>query len=66
MSKILILYSTTDGHTIEICKRISRTLETHGHGVELFDLKDGPELGDFEFDKIVIGASIRYGKPRQL
>ncbi len=66
MSKILILYSTTDGHTIEICKRIQRTLEAHGESVELCDLKGGPELGDFEFDKIVIGASIRYGKHQPL
>ena len=62
MGKVLILYSTTDGHTVEICKRLTATIEQAGDSVELVDLKDGPSLNDLEFDKIVIGASIRYGK----
>ena len=66
MSKIAIFYSTTDGHTIEICKRIRRTVEGSGHTVEMFDLKDGPGLDADAFDKIVIGASIRYGKHQPL
>lgn len=66
MSKILILYSTTDGHTIEICRRITQTVESRGHSVEMFDLKDGPQLQQGDFDKIVIGASIRYGKHQPL
>jgi len=66
MAKILILYSTTDGHTIEICKRIRRTLEGRGNEVELGDLKDNPPLESGSFDKIVIGASIRYGKHQPL
>jgi len=64
MARILILYSTTDGHTIEICKRIKQTLENHD--VELADLKDTPSLTAGTFDKIVIGASIRYGKHQPL
>ena len=64
--RILILYSTTDGHTIEICKRISKTLETRGAAVELADLKHQVELQPDSFDKIVIGASIRYGKHQPL
>ncbi len=31
MAKVLILYSTTDGHTIEICKRIKQTVEAQGY-----------------------------------
>jgi len=62
MGKVLILYSTTDGHTIEICKRLSGVIEQAGNSVELVDLKNGPTLEGREFDKIVIGASIRYGK----
>lgn len=62
MARVLILYSTTDGHTIEICKRLRERLESHGMKAQLADLKDGPQLGDYEYDKIVIGASIRYGK----
>ena len=62
MAKILILYSTTDGHTVEICKRLAAVIGETGAEVEMADLKDEPSLDDFEFDKIVIGASIRYGK----
>ena len=62
MAEVLILYSTTDGHTVEICKRLSATIEQSGDSVELVNLKDGPTLDGREFDKLVIGASIRYGK----
>ena len=62
MAQVLILYSTTDGHTIEICRRLQSVVTAAGNTVELADLKDGPVLGDYSFDKIVIGASIRYGK----
>lgn len=66
MSKILILYSTTDGHTIEICRRLKQTVESQGHSVQLLDIKDDPELVNGTFDKVVIGASIRYGKHQPL
>ncbi len=62
MAKVLILYSTTDGHTVEICRRMTSAIEQGGDTVELVDLKDGPSLDDYTFDKVVIGASIRYGK----
>ncbi len=66
MPDILILYSTTDGHTIQICKRIRQTLESLGATVELADLKEQPDLEPGRFRKIVIGASIRYGKHQPL
>lgn len=66
MSRILIFYSTTDGHTVEICKRIRKTVEAHGDSVQLFNIKDHRELKDGSFDKVVIGASIRYGKHQPL
>ena len=62
MAKVLLLYSTTDGHTVEICKRMRAVIEAEGDTVELANLADGPVLQDLSFDKVVIGASIRYGK----
>lgn len=62
MSRILILYSTTDGHTVEICKRIKQTVEAQGESVQLLNVKDSADLHSGTFDKVVIGASIRYGK----
>jgi len=62
MAKVLLLYSTTDGHTVEICKRMQSVIEAAGDTVEMANLADGPVLDDIDFDKVVIGASIRYGK----
>ncbi|MDH5455522.1 MAG: menaquinone-dependent protoporphyrinogen IX dehydrogenase [Gammaproteobacteria bacterium] len=62
MAKVLLLYSTTDGHTVEICRRLQAVIEDGGDTVEIVDLADGPSLEGREFDKVVIGASIRYGK----
>ena len=66
MAKVLLLYSTTDGHTVEICKRLASVIENAGDIVDIENLKDGPTLQGREFDKIVIGASIRYGKHQPL
>jgi menaquinone-dependent protoporphyrinogen oxidase len=62
MARILILFSTTDGHTVKICKRLQERIEQDGHQATLAAIADvpGPDLD--AFDKVVIGASIRYGK----
>lgn len=62
MSEILIIYSTTDGHTREICSRLRDTVEKDDNTVTLVAIEDAGELDLAAFDKIVIGASIRYGK----
>jgi len=62
MAKILILYSTTDGHTREICQRLKQAIEGQGHQVTLRSIDDKPPVELEQFDKIVIGASIRYGR----
>lgn len=62
MTQVLIVYSTTDGHTRAICERIALGLEARGLSASLRPL---PECSDAEVatgDAIVIGASIRYGK----
>lgn len=64
MSSILIAYSTTDGHTRTICERIRQVLEGEGHRVTLASLAEHPAVDPRPFDKVVIGASIRYGKHR--
>jgi menaquinone-dependent protoporphyrinogen oxidase len=64
MASILILYSTVDGHTRTICERLRGWLAPAGHEVTVLDMKDRPDIDLRPFDKIVIGASIRYGKHR--
>ena len=61
MSNILIIDSTTDGHTKTICERIKNFL-TNGNFVELLSLEDAKKVDLYNFEKIIIGASIRYGK----
>ena len=62
MTSILIVYSTTDGHTREICQRLRQVIEQEGHRVTLMSIGDQSNVDMKPFDKIVLGASIRYGK----
>lgn len=62
MSNIIIIYSTTDGHTREICSYLEQVVEALGGQVTLVDIDDADETDLKPFDMIVIGASIRYGK----
>ena len=62
MAKILILYSSTDGHTKKISERLQEVIEQQGHQVTLVSVTDEAQVDVQTFDKIVIGASIRYGK----
>jgi len=59
---VLILYATTDGHTLQICEVLAESLQRAGNAVSIVDLADGPQADLTRFDKIAIGASIRYGK----
>lgn len=60
-SKIGILYSTVDGQTLKICTVIQEVLVEKGNSVELFSIDDfDKKIADF--DKFIIGSSIRYGK----
>lgn len=58
----LLAYSTTDGHTVKICDRIKTVLESLGQQVTLVGIAQADALDLHRFDRIVIGASIRYGK----
>jgi len=64
MSRILIAYSTVDGHTLTICNRLKQSLERMGHTVTLAEIAEGISVDADVFDEIVVGASIRYGKHR--
>ncbi|MCK9388749.1 MAG: menaquinone-dependent protoporphyrinogen IX dehydrogenase [Sulfuritalea sp.] len=62
MSNILILFSSTDGHTIKICNRLKQVIEQNAHHVTLVPVTDYRQVDLQAFDKIIVGASIRYGK----
>lgn len=62
MAGMLIAYSTTDGHTRQICERLRQVIELQGHRV---DVKPVAACGEADLracDAVVLGASIRYGK----
>tara|TARA_Y100001970_G_C14175245_1_gene826590 strand:+ start:294 stop:812 length:519 start_codon:yes stop_codon:yes gene_type:complete len=61
MHNTLIIYSSTDGHTKNICKRISNSLN-NGNKIKIISLDEATHIDLSVFNKIIIGASIRYGK----
>jgi menaquinone-dependent protoporphyrinogen oxidase len=62
VARILILYSTTDGHTLKICQRLQQVIEQQGHEVSVVPVNDAAQMNLHIFDTLVIGASIRYGR----
>ena len=61
MTNTLIIYSSTDGHTKTICKRLTNFLKNRDE-IKVISLDDAREFELSEFTKIIIGASIRYGR----
>ena len=61
MKSTLIIYSTTDGQTLEICNKIFSKLNV-SESSQVMHISKAEGLDLNQFDKIIIGASIRYGK----
>jgi len=59
--KSLIIYSSTDGQTKKICEKILDHLKNK-ISFDLVSVDRALELNLENYEKIVIGASIRYGK----
>jgi menaquinone-dependent protoporphyrinogen oxidase len=62
MANILLIYSTSDGHTLEICLRLKQVIQRQNNQVTLVSVDEVNTGGLSVFDKIIIGASIRYGR----
>ena len=61
MKKILLTYSTVDGHTKTICEKILSYSKTSQ--VDVMPIDSSINIRDY--DTVVIGASIRYGRYRE-
>jgi len=61
MANTLIIYSSTDGHTKTICRRLTNFLKD-GSEIKIISLEEARKFDLSKFNKIIIGASIRYGK----
>ena len=58
---ILILYSSRFGQTLKIAQALQHQWQAEGSLVTLTNLEHAADLNLSDFDKVVIGASIRYG-----
>ena len=62
MTKILIMYGTTEGQTAKIARRIGDVLASEGMVVDVVDARDQPPHLDLtSYDAAMIGASMHIG-----
>ena len=61
MPETLIIYSSTDGHTKNICERLANFF-SNTNATKIISLFEATEFDLSKFNQIIIGASIRYGK----
>ncbi|XTZ38388.1 menaquinone-dependent protoporphyrinogen IX dehydrogenase [Salmonella enterica] len=59
--KTLILFSTRDGQTREIASCLASELKEKGIYTDVVNLNRAPEIEWNNYERVVIGASIRYG-----
>lgn len=64
MTQTLLVYSTVDGQTRTICERLSAVLESAGDETDMASMEQLATIDLDAYDKIIVGASIRYGKHR--
>ena len=57
----LIIYSSTDGHTKKICETIKEN-STNKECFNILSLEDAFKIALEDYEQIIIGASIRYGR----
>ncbi len=63
-AKLLILYSTIDGHTKHICEYIEEKLSPIKQ-ISISAIEDSNKYDLHKFNELVIGASVRYGYHRK-
>ena len=63
-TKLLILYSTVDGHTKNICEYILEKLSKE-KDISTASIEESNQYKLSDFSEIVIGASVRYGYHRK-
>ena len=61
-TRTLVIYSSVDGQTLKIVKRITALMEGN---CTLVDVDELQKIDFSQYDKVLIGASIRYGNFRR-
>ena len=60
MSRVLILYGTTDGHTRSVAESMSRALQLGGHAVDVIEAaRANPAARDYS--AVIVAASLHAG-----
>ncbi|HET7349326.1 MAG TPA: flavodoxin domain-containing protein [Marmoricola sp.] len=62
MSKILVVYGTTEGQAARVADRIAEVLRDRGHDVTVLDVRNTDDTVLAAYDAVVVGASIHMGK----
>ncbi|OUJ18653.1 Protoporphyrinogen IX oxidase menaquinone-dependent contains flavodoxin domain [Methanonatronarchaeum thermophilum] len=63
MSKVVLLYGSSEGQTEKIIQNISEKLNEFGHKTDVYDLKNSKIKIDLSgYDGAIVGASIHVGK----
>jgi menaquinone-dependent protoporphyrinogen oxidase len=60
MTRVLVLYGTTDGHTRKIAARIARTLQAHGLDSDVVNAEAAAPAPD-DYAAVVVAASLHAG-----
>ena len=63
-SKLLVIYSTVDGHAKYICEYISKKLNNKKN-IQITSIEECKNYDLRKYDEILIGASVRYGYHRK-
>jgi menaquinone-dependent protoporphyrinogen oxidase len=62
MTKILIAYGTTNGHTARIAEYLADVIQGQGHKAAAVDLKRSRDTQLDDYDAVIVGGSIHMGK----
>lgn len=60
MKSTLIIFSSTDGQTLKICQRMMK-FEKNKIDSQIVSISEAKKIDISQFQRIIIGASIRYG-----
>lgn len=61
MTRILVLFGTTDGHTAKIARRLGDALRRHDADADIVDLSRAQPL-PVGYDGVIVAASVHEGK----
>jgi menaquinone-dependent protoporphyrinogen oxidase len=61
MSKALVIYASTHGHTCKIAERIGATLRSAGHDADVLDVERAAATDPRDYGLVLVGASVHAG-----